>query len=132
MLFMLTCFHQIRFYGVIEAFRQGRMPDNKQIDETLLYVRDTSPVEIDKLSPDGRKLVQDARDIVETARLMVQEKNADELFQNFVWHTRDVDVSQAKKDPDEVLPVDKSKAKDDGRTGEFFHFGVGCMLIAFL
>jgi len=27
---------------------------------------------------------------------------------------------QAKKDPDEVLPVDKSKAKDDGRTGEIF------------
>ncbi|KIM80519.1 hypothetical protein PILCRDRAFT_822241, partial [Piloderma croceum F 1598] len=92
----------IRFYGVIEAFR---MPDNMQIDETLLYVKDTSPVEIEKLSPDGRKLIQDARDIVETARLMVQEKNADEL---------DVDVSQAKKDPKEVLPVDKSK--DDGRT----------------
>jgi hypothetical protein len=49
---------------------------------------------------------------------MVQEKNADELFQNFVWHTRDVDVSQAKKDPNEVLPVDKSKAKGDGQTGE--------------
>jgi hypothetical protein len=59
------------------------MPDNRQIDETLLYVKDTSPVEIEKLSPDGRKLIQDARDLVETARLMVQEKNADELF--LVW-----------------------------------------------
>lgn len=94
------------------------MPDNKQIDETLQYVKTTSPVELEKLSPDGRKLVQDARDIIETARLMVQEKNADELFQNFVWHTRDVDVSKAKKDPNEVLPIDKSKAKDDGQTGE--------------
>jgi hypothetical protein len=51
---------------------------------------------------------------------MVQEKNADGLFQNFVWHTKDVDVSQAKKGPDEVLPVDKSKAKDDGQTGISF------------
>jgi Family of unknown function (DUF5923) len=84
MLFMLT-------YGVIEAFRQGRMPDNKQINEMLLYVRSTSPVEIDKLSPDNRKLIQDALDI-ETVRLMVQEKNANESFQNFVWHMRDVDV----------------------------------------
>ncbi|KIM83645.1 hypothetical protein PILCRDRAFT_69340, partial [Piloderma croceum F 1598] len=109
---------KIRLYGVIEAFRQVRMPDNKQIDETLLYVKNTSPVDIDQLSPDGRKLIQDARDIIETARLMVQEKNADELFQNFVWHTRDVDVSHAKKDPNEVLPVDKDKAKDDGQTGE--------------
>jgi hypothetical protein len=60
------------------------MPHNKQIDKTLLYVRDNSPVEIDKLSPEGHKLIQDAHDIVETARLMVQEKNADGLFQNFV------------------------------------------------
>jgi hypothetical protein len=105
------------------------MPDNKQIDETLLYVKDTSTVEIDTLSPNGRKLIQDARDIVETAWLMVQEKNTDELF---VWHMRDVDVSQAKKDPDEVLPVDKSKMKDDGRTDENFHVGVFRMLIAFL
>jgi hypothetical protein len=117
---------------VIEAFRQGRMPDNKQIDETLLYVKNSSPVDIDQLSPDGRKLVQDARDIIETARLMVQEKNADELFQNFVWHTRDVDVSQAKKDPNEVLPVDKSKAKDDGQTGEILLSDVRRMLIGFL
>ncbi|KIM74590.1 hypothetical protein PILCRDRAFT_14356 [Piloderma croceum F 1598] len=113
-------YRKIRFYSVIEAFRQGCMPDNKQIDETLLYVKDTSTVEIDKLSPNGRKLIQDAHDIVETTWLMVQEKNADELF---VWHTRDVDVSQMTKDPDEVLPVDKSKTKDDGRTGENFRVG---------
>jgi Family of unknown function (DUF5923) len=105
------------------------MPDNKQIDETLLYVQDNSTVEIDKLSPDGRKLIQYACNIIETAWLMVQEKNTDELF---VWHTRDMDVSQAKKDPDEVLPIDKSKTKDDGRTGENFHVGVCRMLIAFL
>ena len=96
------------------------MPDNKQIDETLLYVKDTSLVQIDKLSPDGHKLIQDAHDIVETVRLMMQEKNADKLFQNFLWHMRDMDVSQVKKDLDEVLPVDKSKAKDDGHTGEIF------------
>jgi hypothetical protein len=50
-------------------------------------------VEIDKLSPNGRKLIQDAHDIIEIARLMMQDKNADELFQNFVWLTGDVDVS---------------------------------------
>ncbi|KIM72988.1 hypothetical protein PILCRDRAFT_15596 [Piloderma croceum F 1598] len=42
-------------------------------------------------------LVEDARDIIKTARLMVQEKNADEIFQ------------RRRKDPDEVLPIDKSK-----------------------
>jgi len=88
-----------------------------KIEETLLYVRDTSPVNIDELSPERPKLIQDARDIIETAKLIVQEKNADELFQNFVWHTRDVDVIRTKKDPDEVLPDDKSKTKEDGQIG---------------
>ncbi|KAH7919183.1 hypothetical protein BV22DRAFT_1108163 [Leucogyrophana mollusca] len=107
---------KIRLYGVIEAFRQGRMPDNAQIDETLTYFADKSPVDLDKLSPEGRKLIQDSRDIIETARLMVKEKNADELFQNFVWHTRDVSLAGAKKDPSEVAPVDRSKLNDDGQT----------------
>ncbi|KDQ55295.1 hypothetical protein JAAARDRAFT_159347 [Jaapia argillacea MUCL 33604] len=106
---------KLRFYGVIEAFRQGRMPDNAQIDRTLRYVEDNSPVNLDELSPDGKKLIQDTRDIIETARLMVQEKNADELFQNFVWHTQGIDGSKAKKDPNEVLPVDREKATNDGQ-----------------
>ena len=115
----MTQHPQILFYGVVEAFRQGRMPSNAQIDETLNYVNANSPVDLDKLSPDGQKLNQDSRDIIETARLMVQEKNADELFQNFVWHTRDVEFDKAKKDPVEVLVVDKEKATDDGQQGAF-------------
>ncbi|KII90672.1 hypothetical protein PLICRDRAFT_106168 [Plicaturopsis crispa FD-325 SS-3] len=106
---------KIRLYGVFEAFRQGRMPDNKQIDETLNYVLSHSPVDLDALSPAGRALIADSRDIIETARLIVREKNADELFQNFVWHTRDVDISDAKKDPSEVVPIGKGKAQDDGK-----------------
>ena len=78
---------QIRCYGSLPP---RRMLDNKQIVETLLRY---FPVEIDKLSSDGRKLIQDAHDFVETARLMLQEKNAGSLFQNFVWYTREVDVS---------------------------------------
>lgn len=45
-------------------------------------------------------------------------KNAHELFQNFLWLTNDVDVSQAKKDPDEALPVDKGKVRED--SGSYF------------
>ena len=93
------------------------MPNNKQIDDTLKYVIDNSPVDTSKLSPDGQRLVQDTRDIIETARVIVAEKNADELFQNFVWHTRDVGWDNAKKDPNDVLPVDKQKARDDAKLG---------------
>ena len=105
----------MRLYGVIQAFRLGRMPDNQQIDQTLKYVINNSPIDESKLSAEGKELTQDVRDIIETARLIVERKNADELFQNFIWHTRDVDVDQAKKDPNEVVPVDKDKVKGDGR-----------------
>ncbi|TBU29364.1 hypothetical protein BD311DRAFT_269060 [Dichomitus squalens] len=106
---------KLRFYGVVRAFSESRMPSNEQIDRFLKYCLEHSPVDTNDLSPEGRRLIQDTRDIIETARLMVQQKNADELFQNFIWHTRDVDVDQAKKDPNEVIPVDKEKAKGDGR-----------------
>ena len=51
------------------------MPDNRQIDETLSYVRDHSPIDVDKLSPDGKKLVQDVRDIVETVSRLLNYEN---------------------------------------------------------
>jgi len=116
-LFLLTsnCWMQIRLFGVVQAFRQGRMPDNKQIDETLQYFLDHSIIDTSKLSSDGKNLINDTRDIVETARLIVEQKNADELFQNFVWHTGYVDYEKARKDPQDVLPVDSKEAHDDGR-----------------
>jgi hypothetical protein len=52
---------------MIEAFSQERIPDNHGIRSPILYVKNTSQVEIDKLSPDGRKLIQGARDIIKTA-----------------------------------------------------------------
>ena len=106
---------KLRLFGVINAFRDGRMPDNSQIDETLTYVLQHSPVDEKSLSSDGRRLISDCRDIIETARLMVKEKNADEVFQNFVWHTRDTDFDRAKKDPTELSPIDKEKARADNQ-----------------
>jgi hypothetical protein len=106
---------KIRFFGVIDAFRKGKLPSNAQIDQTLRYVIDHSPVDIDKLSPEGKKLIKEAREIINTARLMVEQKNADELFQNFFWHTRGVDAGHLKPgDLAEKVPVDSKKAKSDG------------------
>ena len=44
------------------------MPSNAQIDETLVYIGQHSPVNISQLSPDGQKLVSDSRDIIENFR----------------------------------------------------------------
>jgi len=93
------------------------LPDNAQIDHTLKYVLNHSPVDQDKLSPDGRKLIQDAKDIIETARIIVKEKNSDELFQNFIWHTRDVDAEKFKRDPKDVLPENQPDTAGDKEQG---------------
>lgn len=57
---------KLRLYGVVQAFRNGRMPDNAQIDETLLYLRDHSPINTDELSDEGKQLVRDTRGLIET------------------------------------------------------------------
>jgi len=63
----------MRFYGVIEAFRKGSMPSNKQIDETLDWlVKEGSPIDESKLSSEGRTLVNDVRAIIRTAHKMVR------------------------------------------------------------
>ena len=57
---------KLKLYGVIQALRSGHMPDNNQINETLDYAIRHSPVDLDKLSPDGKLLIEDFRDILET------------------------------------------------------------------
>ncbi|KAG2365756.1 hypothetical protein BDR07DRAFT_1458961 [Suillus spraguei] len=103
------------FYGMIEAFCQGSMPDNHQIDEILQYLLKTLPSDKNKLSPDGRKLVQDACKIIETAHLIVTEKNVDEFFQNFIWNTRDIPFDNAKMDP-RASPFSRPKIDEDRQT----------------
>ncbi|EIN05339.1 hypothetical protein PUNSTDRAFT_106990 [Punctularia strigosozonata HHB-11173 SS5] len=103
---------KLKLYGVVQALRDGRMPSNTQIDAALKHLLASEPVDVDALSVDGKKLIADARDIIETARLLVSDKNADELLQNFIWHTRDVDYDRVKKDPTENVDKDALQEKN--------------------
>ncbi|RXK41203.1 hypothetical protein M231_01608 [Tremella mesenterica] len=105
---------KMKLWGIINGFRDGRMPDNRQIDSALEYAIGHSPVDLDKLSPEGRTLIADTRDILETMRMIVQEKNADELFQNAVWTSYSADPSRAKQEG--VVSVSKEDAKKDANT----------------
>ena len=63
--------------------------------------------------------MQDTRDIIDTASLLVQEKNADELFQAFVWHTRTLELDTLKPgDLGEGVDVNQEKLKKDGEQGK--------------
>ncbi|KLO12225.1 hypothetical protein SCHPADRAFT_905341 [Schizopora paradoxa] len=102
---------KLRFYGIIQAFRNGRMPDNAQIDEMLTYTINHSPINTGKLSPDGQKLVRDTQNIIETARRFVKEKNADEVVQQFFYHTTGASVNK----PDVDVPVSEKEARKDAQ-----------------
>ena len=44
--------------------------------------------------------------------MIVKDKNGDELFQNFIWHTRDVEADKLKRDPKDVIPENQPDATD--------------------
>ena len=67
------------------------------------------------ISPKGKKLIQDIRGIANTARLMIQEKNADELLQSFVWHTQNGNTDTLKLG--DAIPVQASEARADVNSG---------------
>ncbi|KAK4699364.1 hypothetical protein P7C70_g6896, partial [Phenoliferia sp. Uapishka_3] len=87
---------KVRLFGVVNAFREGRFPSNAQIDQTLDYVLNHSPVETSKLSKDGKVLIKDFQNIIHTAKEIVKVKNQDELVQNFLYHSRKIDTDKAK------------------------------------
>ncbi|KAK0454266.1 uncharacterized protein EV420DRAFT_1695817 [Desarmillaria tabescens] len=102
---------KIKLYGTIQALRQARLPTNKQFDSWLNYALDHPPVETSTLSKDGQKLVADIQEILRTLRNMIEEKNGDELIQNWIWQTREVEMSDISAG--NVQGVDKEKAKED-------------------
>ncbi|GAA5986554.1 hypothetical protein JCM11641_003673 [Rhodosporidiobolus odoratus] len=79
---------KLKLLGVFTAFREGKFPSNQQSVQALDYVINNSPIDESKLSKDGKGLVEDTRDIIRVLKQIVQEKNEDELIQNFIYHTR--------------------------------------------
>lgn len=65
--------------------KQGKLPSNRQIDETLDYFVNTAPFDTNKLSREGQQLIEGFRQVVLDAKKIVNVKNQDELIQNFVW-----------------------------------------------
>lgn len=86
---------------------------NKQIDVALnsfLASRALSSPSA-KLSPEGRKLVADCRDVVEQAKYMLLTKNAGNLLQDFIWQTEQMSGGNAQLPG---APIDKNTARQHG------------------
>lgn len=103
------------------ADRGSNLPDNNQIDSTLAYAEDNSPIDLRKLSPAGQQLIEDFRDIIGTSREIIAAKNPDELIQDTIYASAHVDNQGFRDDVKAggeaggADPANKDKFKADGK-----------------
>ncbi|KAF1999824.1 hypothetical protein P154DRAFT_620537 [Amniculicola lignicola CBS 123094] len=104
---------KLQLYGIYSAFANGKVPSNQQIDVTLNSALASkalaSPSK--KLSPEGQKLAQDFRQVVEQAKILLLTKNDGNLLQDFIWQTQQISGGGAQVPG---APVDKDTAKQHG------------------
>lgn len=104
---------KLQIFGIVSAFQQGKVPSNEQIDVALNSFLATRALSrpSDKLSEEGKNLVQDTRNVVEEAKKLLLSKNDGNLLQDFIWQTASYDYKSVKG-PN--APVSKDEAQRDG------------------
>ncbi|KAL1797709.1 hypothetical protein ACET3X_004315 [Alternaria dauci] len=105
--------NKLQIYGIVEAFSNGKVPSNQQIDvalnSALAHRALNSPSK--KLSSEGQRLVSDLKDVVEQAKILLLTKNEGNLLQDFIWQAEHLGGNSANL-PN--APVDKDTAKQHG------------------
>lgn len=104
---------KLQLYGIFSAFQNGKVPSNEQIDVALNSFQKSRALNnpSEKLSPEGKSLVADFRQVVEQAKHLFLSKNEGNLFQDFIWQTQLVDGGNAGVPG---APVDSETAKQHG------------------
>lgn len=103
---------KVRYYGIVEAFRNGKLPSNKQIDVAInsAIQSDAMTKPSPKLSGEGKHLINDLRLVMEQAKLLLLSKNHEESLQKFVYLTSNAQVSADGVN----APISKTEAQRDG------------------
>ncbi|KAI1121548.1 hypothetical protein F5Y10DRAFT_98561 [Nemania abortiva] len=104
---------KLQFYGILNAFRLGKVPSNDQIDVALNSFISSRALSnpSTRLSAEGRELVADFVDVVKHAKALLLSKNEGNLLQDFIWQTRQFDASTVTT-PNS--PLTKEEAKQHG------------------
>jgi hypothetical protein len=105
--------NKLQLYGVYSAFANGKAPSNKQIDIALNSALESDALNTppEKLSDEGKRLINDLKHVIEQAKLLLLSKNEGNLLQEFIWETQQISGGDAKL-PN--APVDKETAKQHG------------------
>ncbi|EXJ78790.1 hypothetical protein A1O1_09192 [Capronia coronata CBS 617.96] len=104
---------KLQLYGIFQAFSNGKVPSNKQIDVALNSALESSALSSPskKLSAEGRELVADLKDVITQAKYLLLSKNDGNLLQEFIWDSQHLDANNASL-PN--APTDKDTAKQHG------------------
>ncbi|KAF2681523.1 hypothetical protein K458DRAFT_343734 [Lentithecium fluviatile CBS 122367] len=104
---------KLQLFGIFQAFANGKVPSNQQIDVALNTALASKPLKSPskKLSSDGQKLIADLKVVIEQAKLLVLTKNEGNLLQDFIWQTEQITGGNAQLPG---APVDKQTAQQHG------------------
>ncbi|KAJ6090135.1 hypothetical protein N7486_008950 [Penicillium sp. IBT 16267x] len=104
---------KLQLFGIYHAFKNGKLPSNKQCDVALNSALASKPLSSPpaNLSNDGKVLVKDLRNVIEQAKLLLLTKNEGELLQDFIWQAQQITTGDA---PAPNMPVSRETGKQDG------------------
>lgn len=104
---------KLQLYGIYQAFSNGKVPSNDQIDVALNSVLESKALSSPsgRLSEEGRKLVGDLKEVIRQAKLLLLSKNEGNLLQDFIWESQHLDGGNAKLPG---APTDKATAQQHG------------------
>ncbi|KAJ4372587.1 hypothetical protein N0V86_007949 [Didymella sp. IMI 355093] len=105
--------NKLQLYGIFQAFANGKVPSNKQIDIALNSALASKPLSSPskKLSTEGQSLVADLRKVIEQAKILLLTKNEGNLLQDFIWNAEQISGGNQTLPG---APVDKDTAKQHG------------------
>jgi hypothetical protein len=105
--------NKLQLFGIFQAFANGKVPSNKQIDIALNSALASKPLSSPskKLSTEGQKLVGDLKNVIEQAKVLLLTKNDGNLLQDFIWQAEQITGAGA---PLPGAPVDKDTARQHG------------------
>lgn len=108
-----TFIDRLHFLGIYNAFANQKLPSNKQIDIALNSAIDSQMLKNPNkgLSEEGRMLVQDLRNVMEQAKLLLLTKNNKEYLQNFIYETTEINPSADTPN----APVSQNQAQRDAQ-----------------
>ncbi|KAH7384117.1 hypothetical protein DE146DRAFT_667909 [Phaeosphaeria sp. MPI-PUGE-AT-0046c] len=105
--------NKLQLFGIFQAFSNGKVPSNKQIDVALNSAIASKPLSSPskKLSPEGQRLVADLKAVIEQAKILLLSKNEGNLLQDFIWQAEQITGAGTTLPG---APVDKDTAKQHG------------------